>query len=1149
MRIRYIALPTLVLIAYVTAIDAKFADEIQQSAKSTQTANSQKPGSQNAASDYSHEPIVYEFVHHVLRYENDGTGTLEYHGRVRVQTSAGLAKAGQLVFDYNAANEKVEVRSVRIEKPDGSIVMAGPESVQDLSAPVAREAPVYTDARQKHVTVPSLSVGDILDYDVVLTSQPVLSGQFWRTEFLMTGYICLDEQVELDIPHDRQIKFANPPGVELAVREAGERRIYDWKRSVLKLAENKAASANVDLTAKRMLEGFRPSLPPHVSFSTFRSWEEVGKWYSELERDRRKPTPEIRAKADEIVRGKASEREKAEALYNWVSANIRYVSLSFGVGRYQPHAAAEVLINRYGDCKDKGTLLEAFFASEGLQAQAALINSAVDLNEDVPSPGQFNHLITYAQVSGENIWLDSTIGVGPFGYLLPQLREKQALVVSESVAPSLRRTADNSLVPAMYRINVEGEVNKDSQLDAKINLETRGDLEVLYRILSSSLSLTQFNAVAPVPIAAGLKATYAAKFTDFVVEDAADISKPLHVQFHFVGDLLYVDMKPSSREVFLVALNTALFQKDGLLSLLPGAQSKYGDAEKLVKPSGMLGGPKEYSLSTTIAVPTVKTDGSVTPQAAHFTSDVAEYDASANWEGSTLHASWKLNLRVPELSDTQTQMYSAFCQSVIGSLNFEVPKDPKTAATASSESASSSTKPTATSADATKSSASGPASSSRDSGSPIGRLHAREVHELYEQGVEEAKRQNYANAAENFNSALKLDPEYPDGWRELGRAQMYLRNYADAESAFRKYLALSPDDNLVYLNMAWALYSEKKYSEEVDLLEKRIASAPSDGDAYARLGSAYLALHQPEKALPVLQKAVSIYPKYEFPQFNLARAHLQLHQEDNAAAAFQRAIVIDGSSNTLNSAAYALAQADTHLEIAASWADRAIQAVETELSQARFPLLSSTMRRVSSLAAYWDTMGWIRFRQGNFDSAESYTRAAAELSGDSTILMHLGRIHEAQARKNDAIEAYAESLASVPTTRELDDDEKEARSRLAILLESDSLIDERVRRSRPKSTERRSVSIPNPTGIEGIVQYAVIVGPGSKLVDIQSLGADDALAELRDTLRSTVMPQSFPGGTGQRLPRTGTLSCPRPELPCTFTFTPAGAASRVVSAD
>jgi len=92
--------------------------------------------------DRSQEPFIYEQVRGKMRYENDGTGVREVMARMRVQTPAGLAKAGQLVFDYNAANEKIEIRSVKVTKPNGSVITAGASAVQDLSAPVAREAPM-----------------------------------------------------------------------------------------------------------------------------------------------------------------------------------------------------------------------------------------------------------------------------------------------------------------------------------------------------------------------------------------------------------------------------------------------------------------------------------------------------------------------------------------------------------------------------------------------------------------------------------------------------------------------------------------------------------------------------------------------------------------------------------------------------------------------------------------------------------------------------------------------------------------------------------------------------------------------------------------------------------------------------------------------
>jgi hypothetical protein len=137
----------------------------------------------------------------------------------------------------------------------------------------------------------------------------------------------------------------------------------------------------------------------------------------------------------------------------------------------------------------------------------------------------------------------------------------------------------------------------------------------------------------------------------------------------------------------------------------------------------------------------------------------------------------------------------------------------------------------------------------------------------------------------------------------------------------------------------------------------------------------------------------------------------------------------------------------------------------------------------------------------------------------------------------------------MPATRAANDDEKDARTRLDALLGDFSLVDERVKQSRPKLKERRSVSIPNLAGLEGVAQYTVIIGSGSKVIDLEPMNPDDALAGLKDAVNAATMPQSFPDNTIQKLPRVGALSCPRAELPCTFTFTPAGAAARVVTAD
>ena len=1079
--------------------------------------------------DRSQEPFIYEQVRGKMRYENDGTGTREVSARMRVQTPAGLAKAGQLVFDYNAANEKIEIRSVKVTKPDGKVVTAGANAVQDLSAPVTQEAPMYTDARQKHVTVPGLAVGDLVEYDVVITTfEPLLAGQFWQTWTLVSNASSLDEVVELDVPRDRALKIKTATGVDSSVREEGNRRIYHWATSTQQYANQAALTKNFKFDVKAMLEGVRPPPARTIMFSTFQSWEEIGTWYSNLERERRVPTAEVHSQADEIVRGQSGDMEKVRAMYEWVSRNIRYVSLSFGVGRYQPHSAEEVLQNRYGDCKDKATLLEALLEAEGFHGVPVLINSRADIDTEVPTPLQFDHAFTFVRLDGHDYWLDPTVGVGPFGYLLPQLRGESALLAAGNGKSEMRKTPQDFPYAALYQLNVEGSASESKDLDMKLSLDTRGDLEVLLRIGFMSMSPGQLTTVLQSMQNGANAGSKNGNLTlsDLKGSDASDTRNPFHVEIRVKGN--FADIKKDNGSVPQKSRQQNIEQLQSLLSyVLPPLAAK-GDSDDKRDPQALkLDEGREFSLNFVFTSPEIKKPLAEKPIHIDISKDFAEFKADIVRDGQTVRGKLLLNLHTREVPASEADDYAAFRESVVGLLSIDTPKETKSASAGKSDSAKVTT----------------------DAVNRGIQPHAEEVHNLYEQGLAEAKLQNYANAVESFTSAVKLDPEYVDGWRELGKAQMYLRNYADADSDFRKYLALAPEDHLAYLNMAWVLYTEKKFSEDAELLEKRISSSPDDGDANARLGAAYLALHQPEKALPVLKKAVSIFPRYEFPQFNLARAYLQLHQEDSAAVEFQRAIKLDDTSNTRNSAAYTLAQANTHLETAAMWADEAIEAVELELNQAKLPLQPATMRRVSSLAAYWDTMGWIRFEQGKLDEAEKYIRAAAELADDSTVLMHLGKIHEAQKRKDDAIEAYAEALASVPTTREADDDEKEARARLVELLGNESFIEDRVKQARPKLRERRSVSIPNPASLEGLAQYILMVGPGSKVMDLQGMSPDDPLAELKDTLRSTAMPQSFPDETTHKIPRVGTLSCPRAEQPCTFTFTPAAAAARVVSAD
>jgi tetratricopeptide (TPR) repeat protein len=1041
---------------------------------------SQSPGSapptaksgSEAKPDFSQEPVVYESIHESMRYENDGSGTRELSSRVRVQSTAGLSIAGQLVFEYNALDEELEVKSVRVLKKDGSIVTAGPESVQDLSAPITQSAPMYTDARQKHITVPGISVGDEVEFDVLLKAKPTVTGQFWRIWTFTNQNIVVDEELDLNVPKERALKIKSPEGSEPTVSVEGDRRLYHWAASNLKTPPPIDLFKNFEFDVIKLLKGYRPPPARRVMFSTFESWNDVSKWYAELERGRRIPTAEIRAKAAEISRGQQTDEAKAEAIYYWVSQNIRYVSLSFGVGRYQPHAATEVLTNRYGDCKDKTTLLEALLEAEGMVAQPVLVNQLADVDGDMPNPMQFNHAIAFLNVGGKEFWLDTTLGVGPFGYLLPQTRNTEALVVGDTSSTALRKLPQDFPFAAEYRVAVEGTVDKQGTLDGTVELQTRDDLEVLIRLLSGQFSREQLTKSADTVLARTNRFLYgSAQYSQFKVLNSSEVSRPIAVQFHVNGKLIFVDPN-STRAQLTAALCSVAMEQMWQLQMLPRNTSKANSKGEQQASPADLKHPKIYSLSVNLTFPDLPNSEVPAAKEYRLAEQFAKFESRDSWEGATFHGFKLLDIHMPTSSAGQPDEFMTFAKKITEAMPPLVQPKIETK------------------------SAPAPAKSQ-----PVAGKYLAEpaVEEQYARGTEEAKRKNWANAIEAFGSTTKADPKYPDAWRELGRAQMYARQYSEAEGSFRKYLELAPSDSRAYLNMGWVLFNERKFEEARDLLRKRLAVAPNDADALFRLGTVYLALKEPEQAVAVLERSVAQFPNYLNAQFSLARAYLESHQELQAQESFRKAIAIDNSDGTLNSAAYLFAEHSAFLDLAEQWSQRSIDVVEKELNNAILATLQSgTWALVARVSHYWDTMGWIKFREGKTDAAQKYVFAAWQISDELTVDFHLGRIYETQGRKEEATEMYLGALNAIPPNTPMREDAKEARKRLVDLLGSDGAVEERLEQSRRKKSLLRVVSIANPGAEQGIAQYSVMIDANSRVVDLAATVTDDPLTSFHE---------------------------------------------------
>jgi transglutaminase-like putative cysteine protease len=81
-----------------------------------------------------------------------------------------------------------------------------------------------------------------------------------------------------------------------------------------------------------------------------------------------RPIPEITAQAQSLIAGAPDFYTKLSRITDYIQKNIRYFIVERGIGGLQANHAADIFRNRYGDCKDKTTLLISMLQVAGIQA-------------------------------------------------------------------------------------------------------------------------------------------------------------------------------------------------------------------------------------------------------------------------------------------------------------------------------------------------------------------------------------------------------------------------------------------------------------------------------------------------------------------------------------------------------------------------------------------------------------------------------------------------------------------------------------------------------------------------------------------------------------------------------------------------------------
>ncbi len=190
------------------------------------------------------------------------------------------------------------------------------------------------------------------------------------------------------------------------------------------------------------------SVPSGQGGSALGTWQQVGAFYDQLARDRMATTPEMTQKVAELTAGKTDFYEKTEAIAEFVQKEIRYFVIEKGIGGQQPHPAADIFHNRYGDCKDKATLLAAMLAGAGVHSTLVLVDTDRGFVDPETPSVLGNHAIGAIEI--------------PSGYSSPKLRSVVTLKSGRRyliVDPTWEQTAFGQLehgLQGSYGLIVEG---------------------------------------------------------------------------------------------------------------------------------------------------------------------------------------------------------------------------------------------------------------------------------------------------------------------------------------------------------------------------------------------------------------------------------------------------------------------------------------------------------------------------------------------------------------------------------------------------------------------------------------------------------------------------------------------------------------------
>ncbi len=336
-----------------------------------------------------------------VKVQSSGLSSRFQQLAVKVFNQRGVDAFRQLPITYSPDRQEVRVLKARITKPDGSIVDSFGDGERNINEPWTG---MYYDARARVLTFPALAAGDVLELQWRLddTSLDNLLSDYWGdVDAVQATVPKLRYRFIVDMPAARPLSWnasTLPKWVKASQDTKADRTVYRFEADDVK-----------KVVPEPQMPGWAEVATP-LHLSTYQSWDAVGRYWWGLVRDQLTTNEELQKTVTTVLKGvdRKKTAEVVAAIYGFVVTNTRYVALEFGIHGYKPYRVDRILARRFGDCKDKASLIVAMLKLADVDARLVLLRMR-NLGTLPPEPASlaaFNHAIAY--VPALDLYLDGT---------------------------------------------------------------------------------------------------------------------------------------------------------------------------------------------------------------------------------------------------------------------------------------------------------------------------------------------------------------------------------------------------------------------------------------------------------------------------------------------------------------------------------------------------------------------------------------------------------------------------------------------------------------------------------------------------------------------------------------------------------------------